>query len=135
MPVWQNADGSERIVINSREELYQKNKSLGQVTKLVILRHAQSEANVLKSYDDTGESPLSDFGEKQAQGLVEQLKKEGVEVIVSSPFKRTIQTVTPFSEASGIAIETMIELQETGHGKYANCKQEGDDWAECRRRF
>ena len=28
MPVWQNADGSERVVIDSREELYQKNKPL-----------------------------------------------------------------------------------------------------------
>lgn len=135
MPVWQNADGSERVVINSREELYQKNKSLGQITKLVVLRHAQSEANILKCYDDTGESPLSDFGKKQAQELVEQLKAEGVEVIVSSPFLRTIQTITPFSEATGISIETMTELQETQHGKYANCKQEGEDWAECRKRF
>lgn len=135
MPVWQDADGSERVVINSREELYQRNKPLGQITKLVILRHAQSEANIVKCYDDTGESPLSDFGKKQAQELVEQLKREGVEVIISSPFKRTIQTITPFAEATGISIETMNELQETQHGKYANCKQEGDDWAECRKRF
>jgi broad specificity phosphatase PhoE len=41
-------------------------------------------------------------------------------VIISSPFLRTIQTITPFSDASGIAIETMVELKETEHGKFAN---------------
>lgn len=39
MPVWQNADGSERIVIDSREELYQRNKPLGQITKIIFVRH------------------------------------------------------------------------------------------------
>jgi broad specificity phosphatase PhoE len=120
MPVWQNTDGSERVVIDSREELYQRNKPLGQITKLVILRHAQSEANEQKIYNDDGLSPLSELGKKQSQELVEQLKKEGVEVIISSPFLRTIQTITPFSEISGIPIETMIELRETEHGVIAN---------------
>jgi|GEM_PF-690218 len=76
MPVWQNTDGSERVVINSREELYQRNKPLGQITKLVILRHAQSEANVAKVYDDVGTSPLSELGKQQAQDLVQKLQKE-----------------------------------------------------------
>lgn len=52
MPVWQNADGSERVVIGSREELYQKNQSLGQITKVICLRHAESEANAAGVYDD-----------------------------------------------------------------------------------
>lgn len=120
MPVWQNEDGSERVVIDSREDLYQRNKPLAQITKLVILRHAQSEANEQKIYNDDGLSPLSELGKKQSQELVEQLKKEGVEVIISSPFLRTIQTITPFSEISGIPIETMIELRETEHGVIAN---------------
>lgn len=120
MPVWQDVDGSERVVISSREELYQRNKPLGQITKLVMLRHGRSEANEAKMYNDDGLSPLSELGKKQSQELVEQLKKEGVEVIISSPFLRTIQTITPFSEATGIPIETMIELREAEHGTIAD---------------
>ena len=60
MPIWQNKDGSERIVIGSREELYQANKPFGQITKVIVLRHAESEANVAGFYDDIGESPLSE---------------------------------------------------------------------------
>lgn len=76
MPIWQNEDGSERVVIGSREELYQANKPLGQITKVICLRHAESEANVAECYDDSGESPLSEKGRQQAQELVEKLAEE-----------------------------------------------------------
>ncbi len=76
MPIWQNEDGSERVVIGSREELYQANKPLAQITKVICLRHAESEANVAQFYDDIGESPLSEKGKQQAQELVEKLASE-----------------------------------------------------------
>ncbi len=76
MPIWQNEDGSERVVIGSREELYQANKPLGQITKVICVRHAQSEANVAQMYDDIGESPLSEKGKQQAQELAEKLASE-----------------------------------------------------------
>ncbi len=33
MPVWQNADASERVVVSSREEIYEMNKPYGQLEK------------------------------------------------------------------------------------------------------
>jgi len=60
MPIWQNEDSSERVVVGSREELYQANKTLKQITKVICVRHAQSEANVAGFYDDRGTSPLSE---------------------------------------------------------------------------
>jgi broad specificity phosphatase PhoE len=90
---------------------------------------------VAKCYDDVGTSPLSELGKKQAQDLVEKLGKEGVEVIISSPFVRTVQTVTPFAEASGIVIETMTELRETEHGIFANKTHEGEAYHICLERF
>lgn len=33
MPVWQNADATERVVVSSREEIYELNKSYGQLEK------------------------------------------------------------------------------------------------------
>lgn len=60
MPVWQNKDGSERVVVSSREEIFERNKPYGQLTKLIITRHAESVANVERHYDDVGTSPLSE---------------------------------------------------------------------------
>ena len=74
MPVWQNADATERVVVSSREEIYEMNKPYGQLTKLVITRHAESQANVDKHYDDIGFSPLSLKGFEQAEKLMQELK-------------------------------------------------------------
>ena len=39
MPVWQNKDGSERVVISSRDEIFERNKPYGQLTKVIFVRH------------------------------------------------------------------------------------------------
>jgi broad specificity phosphatase PhoE len=48
------------------------------------------------------------------------LKDSGVDVIISSPFVRTVETVKPLANLLGIEIETMEELRETNHGIYTN---------------
>lgn len=64
------------MVVSSREEIFEANKSYGQLTKLIITRHAESQANVDKHYDDIGMSPLSDTGKKQAISLLIELKEQ-----------------------------------------------------------
>lgn len=73
MPVWMSADG-EQVVVSSREELFEMNKPYGQLTKLIITRHAESVANVERHYDDIGTSPLSPNGFEQAKALMQELK-------------------------------------------------------------
>jgi hypothetical protein len=51
MPVWIGEDG-EKVVVSSRDEIFQMNKPYGQLTKLIITRHAESEANANLKYDD-----------------------------------------------------------------------------------
>jgi len=50
------------------------NKPYGQLTKLIITRHAESQANVDKHYDDVGLSSLSENGKIQAENLAQELK-------------------------------------------------------------
>lgn len=73
MPVWIGEDG-EKMVVSSREEIYEANKAYGQLTKLILTRHAESEANVARHYDDVGTSPLSPKGREQAESLIQELK-------------------------------------------------------------
>lgn len=60
MPVWTNEEGKNPIVAASRNEIFELNKPYKQLTKLIISRHAESEANVADVYDDSGRSPLSE---------------------------------------------------------------------------
>lgn len=119
IPVWKSEDGDVQVV-GSIEELYQGNREFKDITKFVFARHARSEANVAGRYDDVGTSPLSEEGKKQSEDLVGILKNEGIEVIVTSPFVRAIETAKPLAKVLGIEIETMDELRETDHGIFAN---------------
>ena len=64
------------MVVSSRDEIFEANKPYGQLTKLIITRHAESEANVAKHYDDIGNSPLSELGREQAELLMNELKDQ-----------------------------------------------------------
>ncbi len=103
MPIWQSSDGTERVVIDSREELYQKNKTLGQITKFIFVRHGESEGNVERFFGDT-KTPLTKNGEEQAKNVVKELKNEKIDVIISSNFLRTQETAKPLATALGVEV-------------------------------
>lgn len=103
MPVWQNNDGTERVVIDSREELFQKNKPLAQITKIIFVRHGESEGNVEKFFGGVT-TPLTKNGEEQAKKVAKELQQQKVDIIIASPFLRTQETAKPLAKALGIEI-------------------------------
>lgn len=62
MPVWMSADGSEKLVVSSREEIFELNKPYGQLTKVIFVRHGQTDFNLKKIGDSMkDESRLSEL--------------------------------------------------------------------------
>lgn len=51
---------------------------------------------------------------------MQELKDQNVDVIITSPFLRAIQTAEPFARDLGIEIIIDERLKETDHGKFAN---------------
>lgn len=133
MPVWQNSDGSERVVIDSREELYQRNKPLGQITKFIFVRHGESEGNVGK-YFAKPETPLTKNGQAQAKALIEALKDDHIDVIISSPFTRTLETAEPVADALGIEIITDERICEWNVGCFLGIASDSPEAKEDARR-
>jgi 2,3-bisphosphoglycerate-dependent phosphoglycerate mutase len=72
---------------------------------IYIVRHA-------KAVGQPFHAPLTQEGEEQARCLVSFLEKYPVEIIYSSPFKRTLQTIQPFAERKGISIHKDDRLGE-----------------------
>ncbi len=73
--------------------------------RFFFVRHAQSEANVLGIFSNTGwKHPLTDLGRTQAKGLAEYLANEKVTKIFSSPVMRAVQTSEILSERLGIRL-------------------------------
>ncbi|KAG5438178.1 hypothetical protein PCANB_003029 [Pneumocystis canis] len=119
--------------------------------EVYIIRHAQAEHNLTKNYD-LKDPKLTDFGKDQARMLLlnfEQLKQ--VELIISSPMNRTIETVliafdgllalknTTNSNHSLIPLIILPELQETSNKNCDTCSPLKDlqkqypflDWSFC----
>lgn len=73
--------------------------------KIYLIRHCKA----------TGQEPLAELtneGREKALKLVSILEKLNIDHIISSPYKRALQTVEPFSESKGIPIIIDENLQE-----------------------
>ena len=66
-----------------------------------FLRHAQTDRS--KKYP-LGENPLTEKGLDQARAIVSSLEGLTFDIIYSSPFKRTMDTIAPFLEQSDYKI-------------------------------
>ncbi|CAI9391794.1 histidine phosphatase family protein [Niallia sp. Sow4_A1] len=80
---------------------------MGSLTTVYFVRHAHSEY----STDELGR-PLSKKGLADAKRVAKRMEKESVNIVVSSPYKRAIQTVEGIAGYFQVEIEAIEELKE-----------------------
>jgi phosphohistidine phosphatase SixA len=78
---------------------------------MLLIRHAQAGDREQWEGDDR-ERPLDARGERQAVALVDQLAGFAIERILSSPYRRCLETVAPLARARGLEVEAQPELGE-----------------------
>jgi 8-oxo-dGTP diphosphatase len=83
----------------------------GDRTRILLIRHAKAGSRERWQGDDRLR-PLTRSGRRQAEALVEQLRDEPVERILSSPYLRCVQTVEPLAAARGLQVEPTDDLAE-----------------------
>lgn len=84
------------------------------MTTVYFIRHAQSDRFV----QDDRTRPLTAEGMSDTVKITEALENTGIKHIISSPYTRTIQTVTDLSEKLGIEIETDEDFRERNAGQW-----------------
>jgi broad specificity phosphatase PhoE len=89
-----------------------------------VVRHAKAGSRGHWSGDDRLR-PLSKKGFRQAATLVEILEPFPITAIVSSPFRRCVQTVEPLARARELQIKESEDLAE-GHGLAGAMELMGD---------
>ena len=127
LPIWRTADGGEIVVIGGRDELMQRRKI--RFTKITVLRHAESEGNLIPIYQ--GKTPGTDLtalGKRQAKaagmwlndgaGSGEREAGSGVTVVYTSPLARTLQTAQIIAKETGASVIEDERLREVNFGKY-----------------
>jgi probable phosphoglycerate mutase len=97
----------------------------GTPTRLLLLRHGQTEMSALRRYSGRGDVPLTELGRAQAAAAAKRLAAtEGLIVdgeavpIISSPLTRTKQTAQAVADALGGRVETHPGLIETDFGDW-----------------
>ncbi len=78
-------------------------------TIVYLLRHAESVPSRELAH---GDWPLSSRGQQQAAQLADYLNTLKVDQLFSSPFKRAMDTVTPFANSSSLKIAQIADLRE-----------------------
>ncbi len=102
----------------------------GSPTRLLMLRHGQTEHSAQRRYSGRADLPLTELGERQAAAAAARLSTtDGVVAVVSSPMLRARQTAKPVADALGVPVSVHDGLIETDFGAW-----EGLTFAEARER-
>jgi len=102
----------------------------GEPTVTALLRHGQTPMSVQKRYSGRTDAPLTEVGVQQAAAAAKRLASAGLDVIVTSPLRRTVQTAQAVAAVTGAAVVTDDGFRETDFGAW-----EGLTFAEVRERW
>ncbi len=78
--------------------------------QLYLVRHGQSRGNVV-TYD-LPDGDLTPLGLRQAEETAARLEREGIELIISSPLRRAMQTADALRRRIGVPHEVWRDLSE-----------------------
>jgi len=91
----------------------------GGPTRLLLLRHGQTELSRQRRYSGRGDPELTDIGRRQAADAARYLsQKGGIAAVVSSPLQRARATATAAADALGLPVRVDDDLIETDFGEW-----------------
>ncbi|MCO8122742.1 histidine phosphatase family protein [Stieleria sp. TO1_6] len=82
--------------------------------QLYMIRHAESANNALPSYQRVEDPAITAVGRLQAQHLADWLKTLTADVMITSPFLRTLQTAVPVLNATDYRLDIWHDVFERG---------------------
>lgn len=88
--------------------------------KLLIIRHGQSEADLLNVHEGRADFPLTEMGLRQAEAMAEAVSGEySIQRIYCSPLKRASQTAACLARRTGLEVIPVDDLMEFQNGLIA----------------
>jgi ribonuclease H / adenosylcobalamin/alpha-ribazole phosphatase len=91
----------------------------GTATRLLLLRHGQTELSVHRRYSGRGDPALTELGRRQAEAAARYLAQGGgIAAVVSSPLQRAYDTAAAAGQALGLDVTADDDLIETDFGAW-----------------
>ena len=113
LPIWKSVNGDEIFVAGSVKDIATKSKN-----KYFIMRHGETMSNVNMVIDSNGDpnNHLTEKGRAQVLDRKKEIDKLEIDLIVSSPFIRTLETAELI--ADGKEVYKDDRLREIDFGDY-----------------
>lgn len=93
--------------------------AMGKPTRLLLLRHGQTELSVERRYSGRGNPPLTALGREQAANAAKMLGDKGnIAAIVCSPLGRARETAEAAGRMLGLPVRVLDGLIETDFGAW-----------------
>jgi phosphoserine phosphatase len=89
-----------------------------QMTRLILIRHGETEWNVIGRYQGQADPPLNDQGVTQSYQLAEQLTDTGLDILYTSPLLRAAQTAQILVDQLTIPLYVEPRLMEIHQGDW-----------------
>lgn len=91
----------------------------GTATRLLLLRHGQTELSVNRRYSGRGNPPLTDTGRQQADAAARYLARHGgIAAVISSPLQRCRDTAEAAARLLRLDVTIDEDLTETDFGAW-----------------
>ena len=91
----------------------------GPPTRVLMLRHGQTQRSAQGRYSGRADLPLTELGERQAAAAAARLSSApGVAAVISSPMLRARQTAKPVADALGVPLQVRDEWMEADFGAW-----------------
>lgn len=101
------------------------------MTKVILVRHGQSDANVIKMFAGVYDSPLTALGHAQAECVAKAIREQyHVDAVYASDLQRANVTGQRIAEACGLPLQVDIGLRECYMGEW-----EGLTFADAEKNF
>lgn len=84
--------------------------------KLYIIRHGQTDWNVLGKIQGSQDIPLNETGRAQAAGLAKGMERRPVTAVYSSPQKRAWETAMSIAGSQNVPVYPLDSLVEISYG-------------------
>jgi broad specificity phosphatase PhoE/ribonuclease HI len=91
----------------------------GAPTRLLLLRHGQTELSVQRRYSGRGNPALTKLGLRQADAAARHLAESGgIDAVISSPLQRAQETASAAAKALDLDVTVDADLIETDFGSW-----------------